>query len=81
MPQSLPSTNADGTDPSLINICCRLKSLFKGYLGGFDELARNLTKFGVCGHCLGQGVLLSADEYRVLTGLSRPDILDAEIIE
>ena len=36
-----------------------------------------------CPHCLGQGVLLSEEEHRVLTEVAYtlPDILDAEIIE
>ena len=38
-----------------------------------------------CVHCLGQGVLLSEQEYLFLTeiaiGLSHDDILDAEIIQ
>lgn len=37
-----------------------------------------------CAHCLGQGILLSAQEYYVLTGIAFPtedDILDADILE
>jgi DnaJ-class molecular chaperone len=34
-----------------------------------------------CGHCLGQGILLTAIEYQALMNVAGVTILDAEIIE